>query len=174
MATKWVSIKEARLLEQRWHSTIGWAKWEDLVKFIWRDMSVLTKAMDELKNSKIYNAVGKDIETLANKLVDEKCIPEWNRISEEMKPLWDKRNELAKAKAEAKEWEWTEENENELAEIDKKMAELTDEYQKVTDNANKELTEYKDKRIEEEQWACFLLDEEEYKIVGSYAGFSSK
>jgi hypothetical protein len=30
-------------------------------------------------------------------------MPEWNRISEEMKPLGEERNRLAKEKAEAKE-----------------------------------------------------------------------
>ena len=169
MATKGVNIKEARLFEQWLHSNIGWAKWEDLIDFIWRDMNTLIKAREELKNSKLYMSVWEDIEKLANKLVKEKCVPEWDRISAEMKPLWERRNELAERKSK---WgPWAEREEEELNELDKKMAELTEEYQKITDNANKELNEYKDKRIEEEQWACFLLDEDEYKTVWWYAGF---
>jgi hypothetical protein len=66
-----------------------------------------------------------------------------------MRPLGEEANKLSKEKAEDK--ERNEEKENRLAEINKKLADLTNDYQKVTDEANAELNEFKDKRINEEQ-----------------------
>ena len=125
-----------------------------------------------LKESELYKKVWGDIENKAIELVENKCKPEWNRISEEMKPLGEKLNELEKEKASIPEEEvWEEEKETELNELHKKMSDLSNEYQKVTDDANKELEEYKDKRIEEEQGGCFFLEDDEYETIGAYAGW---
>ena len=164
----WVNIKEARLFDQWLNTTLASVKWADLIKFIWEDAKIVAKADKLLRGSELYSTVGKDIEEAAIKLVNEKCKPEWNRISEEMKPLGELRNKLAKEKAE---WNWDNEKEAQLNWLDKEMSDLSAEYQKVTDDANKELSEFKDKRIEEEQWACFFLSEKDYKIIGWYAGF---
>jgi hypothetical protein len=92
-----------------------------------------------------------------------------------MKPLGEERNNLWKEKAASKEnndtESWTEEKENRLAEIDKQLSELSESYQKVTADANAELNEYKEKRINEEQWAAFLLEDYDYDLVGWYVGF---
>ena len=89
-----------------------------------------------------------------------------------MKPLGERRNELAKKKASTEVGStWGEEDEKELTDLDKKMSDLSAEYQKVTDDANKELNEYKEKRINEEQGAAFLLDDAEYDLVGWYCWF---
>ena len=167
----WVNIKEARLLDQWLNTTIASARWSDLLDIIWGDMKVIEKAREELKNSELYNTVWKDIEAKAHELVDTKCKPEWNRISEEMKPLGEERNRLAKEKAEAKEWEWLQESEDKLTGIDKQLSDLSNEYQKVTNDANAELNAYKEERINSEQWAAFFLSEKDYKIVGWYVWF---
>lgn len=164
---KSVSVKEARLLEQWLNTTIASVKWIDLINFFNKDMAVIAKAEEGLRNSELYKSVWGDIEAKAKELVDNKCRPEWDKISEEMKPIWEKANALSKEKAEKKD-EWTEEKENELKDLDKQLWELSIKYQKVTDEANAELNEYKEKRINEEQWGCFFLDEEEYNTVGWY------
>ena len=146
---KWVSIKEARLLDQWLHTTIASVTWRDLINFL-----------------------GKDIENKAQELVETKCKPEWDKISEEMKPLGEERNKLAKEKAEVPEdWVWETEKENRLAEIDKNLSELSQQYQKITDEANAELNEYKEKRINEEQGAAFILEDAIYELVGWYVWF---
>ena len=169
---KSVNVKEARLFQQWLHSPIANATWKDLVNFINNDVNIVTKAWKELDNSELYHTVGTDIENKAKEIVETKCKPEWDRISEEMKPLGEERNKLAKEKAELPEdWIWETEKEERLAEIDKKMSDLTNEYQKVTDDANAELNEYKDKRIEEEKWNAFFLEDDEYSLIWKYAWF---
>lgn len=173
MATKQtaVSIKEARLIDQWLHSTIASATWGDIVNFFHKDITTIFKVTEELDKSELYKTVGWDIEKKAEELVETKCKPEWNRISEEMKPLGEERNRLAKEKAEAKEWEWLQESEDKLVEIDKQLSDLSAEYQKVTDEANAELNEYKEERINEEKHPAFFLSEEEYKLIWGYCGF---
>lgn len=174
MATKkvWVNVKEARLFQQWLNTQIGSTTWKDLINFINNDIEIATKAWKFLEDSELYSAVGWDIQKEAERLVEEKCKPEWNRISNEMKPLGELRNKLSEKKAK---WEgWTDEDEAQLNWLDKELSDLTSEYQKVTDDANAELNAYKDKRINEEQWAAFLLSEKDYEILGWYAGFTSK
>lgn len=165
----WVNIKEARLIEQWLKSSLANATWKQLVDFVWEDAKAILKVNAALNESELYQAVWGEIEKEAERIVKEKCEPEWNRISEEMRPLWEEANKLSKEKAEDK--ERNEEKEKKLAEINKKLADLTNDYQKVTDEANAELNEFKDKRINEEQWACFFLTEKEYKAIWKYAGF---
>jgi len=166
---KWVNVKEARLLDQWLHTTIASVTWRDLINFFEQDMSTIAKAVAELDKSDLYKKVWTEIETEAKRLVKEKCEPEWNRISEEMKPLGELRNKLSEKKAKGE--NWTDEDEAQLNWLDKEMADLSAEYQKVTDEANKELNEFKEKRINEEQGAAFLLDDAEYDLVGWYCGF---
>lgn len=155
----WVNIREARLLDQ--------AIAKNNFRYLTIDEhKLIDKAYKAMKESEVYNSIGGKIEKYANELVNTKCVPEWNRISEEMRPLGEERNKLAKEKAEAKEWEWLEESEAKLAEVDKKIAELNQTYQEVTDKANAELNEYKEKLINETEWACFFLDEKCYQLVG--------
>lgn len=172
---KGVNIKEARLIDQWLHTTVASATWKDLITFFNKDFSILIKALDALEESELYKTVGTDIENKAKELVETKCRPEWDRISEEMKPLGEERNNLWKEKAASKEnndmESWTEEKENRLAEIDKQISDLSAEYQKVTDDANAELNEYKEKRINEEEWAAFLLEDEDYDTIGWYCWF---
>lgn len=165
---KWVNIKEARLFQQWLNTTIASVTWKDLIYFISGDLPIIAKAEKELENSELYNRVWADIQAKAEELVETKCKPEWNRISEEMKPIGEKRNELAKEKASNN---WDNLKEDELAELDKKMSDLSAEYQKVTDDANAELNEYKDKRIAEEEWAVFVLEDSEYDLIWWYVGF---
>lgn len=173
MATKkvWVNVKEARLFQQWLNSQIGSVTWKDLINFINNDIDVVVKAWKELDDSELYATVGWDIQKEAERIVEEKCKPEWNRISEEMRPLGELRNKLAKKKADPETKAWGEEDEAQLNWLDKEMSDLSAEYQKVTDDANAELNEFKEKRINEEQWAAFLLSEKDYKIIGWYAGF---
>lgn len=162
---KWVNLKETRILDQ------AFAK-NDFGYLTLDEHKILDKALKEMKESELYNKVGKDIEDKANEIVNTKCRPEWTRISEEMKPLGERVNELEKEKAAIPEdWTWEIEKEEELKKLHKKLSDLTDEYQNVTDKANAELNEYKEKRISEEEWACFFLEDNEYKFIGERVGW---
>ena len=168
----WVNLREARLFQQWLNSNVASATWENMLVFVKDDMKVILKAKEELEKSELFTKVWGEIEKEAERIVKEKCQPEWNRISEQMKPLGEKRNELAKKKASTEVGSaWWEEDEKELADLDKQLSDLSAEYQKVTDEANAELNEFKEKRINEEQWACFFLSEKDYKIIWGYAGF---
>ena len=57
------------------------------------------------------------------------------------------------------------EDEEEITELDKKISDLSNEAQKITDDANKELEEYKDKLIDESEGAAFFLEDDEYEII---------
>jgi hypothetical protein len=162
---KSVSVKEWRLLQQWLNTTIGWTTWADMLNL---DKELFKKAAKALDDSELYQKIWGEIQKKAEEIVKEKCEPEWKRISEEMQPIWEKANALSKEKAEAKEWEWTEEKETKLVDLNKQISELSNQYQKVTDDANKELNEFKDKRINEEQWWCFILEDDEYNIIGKY------
>ncbi len=169
---KWVNVREARLLEQWLNTTIASTTWRDLINFFGKDMETIAKAVEELDKSELYKKVWGDIENKAKEIVETKCKPEWDRIAEQMKPLGELRNKLAKEKAEIPEdWVWEAEKEAQLNWLDKEMSDLSAEYQKVTDEANAELNEYKEKRINEEQWAAFLLEDYDYDLVGWYVWF---
>lgn len=169
---KWVNVRECRLIDQWLHSSIASATWGDVINFFHKDITTIFKVTEELSKSELYKTVGGDIEKKAEEIVEAKCKPEWNRISEEMKPLGEKRNELAKKKASTEVGSaWGEEDEKELADLDKQLSDLSNEYQKITDEANAELNEFKEKRINEEQGAAFLLDDAEYDLVGWYCWF---
>ena len=169
---KWVNVKEARLIDQWLHSSIASATWGDIVNFFHKDIITIFKVSEELEKSELYKTVGGDIEKKAEEIVEAKCKPEWNRISDEMKPLGERRNELAKKKASTEVGSaWWEGDEKELTDLDKKMSDLSAEYQKVTDDANAELNEYKEKRINEEQGAAFLLEDDEYELIRGYCWF---
>ena len=171
MATKQtaVSIKEARLIDQWLHTTIASITFGDLINFFSEDLKEIGKIVELLKASDTYKAIGTEIEAKAHELVETKCKPEWDRISEEMKPLGELRNKLAEKKAKGE--GWTDEDEAQLNGLDKEMSDLSNEYQKVTDEANAELNEFKEKRINEEKQPAFFLSEEEYKLIWGYCGF---
>jgi len=161
-----VNVREAKLMEQAFS--------KNSFRYLTLDEhKTLDKAYKTLKESEVYNKVGWEIQAEAERLVAEKCMPEWNRISEEMKPLGEERNRLAKEKAEAKEWEWLQESEDKLIEVDKKIADLSSEYQSVTDKANAELNEFKEEKINSTKEACFFLSEEDYQFVGELCWFYS-
>lgn len=153
----WVNLREARLLDQ------AIAK-NDFRYLTLDEHKLVDKAYKAMKESELYTSVWEKIEKYANELVNTKCVPEWNRISEEMKPLGELRNKLSEKKAKGE--EWTDEDEAQLNWLDKEMADLSAEYQKVTSDANAELNEYKEKLITETEWACFFLDEKCYQLVG--------
>ena len=134
-----------------------------------KEHEILDWVLEQAKDSELYNSVGKDIEEYANKLVKEECEPEWNRISEEMKPLGELRNKLAEKKAKGE--EWTDENEAQLNWLDKEMSDLSAEYQKVTDTANEKLNKFKEERIAQEEGACFLVEDNVYEFVDKKTGW---
>lgn len=163
----WVNLREARLLDQ----AIAKNNFRYLTL---AEHKIIDKAYEAMKESELYNSIWKKIEDYATNLVNTKCVPEWNRISEEMKPLGELRNKLAKEKAEIPEdWVWETEKEAQLDWLDKEMADLSAEYQKVTSDANAELNEYKEKLITETEWACFFLNEKDYQFVGELCWFYS-
>lgn len=160
---KSVSVKEWRLLQQWLNTTIGWTTWADMLNL---DKELFKKAAKALDDSELYQKIWGEIQKKAEEIVKEKCEPEWKRISEEMQPLGELRNKLSEKKAKGE--DWTDEDEAQLNWLDKEMADLSAEYQKVTDEANKELNEFKDKRINEEQGWCFILEDNEYDTIGKY------
>lgn len=163
----WVNLREARLLDQ----AIAKNNFRYLTL---AEHKIIDKAYEAMKESELYNSIWKKIEDYATNLVNTKCVPEWNRISEEMKPLGEERNKLAKEKAEVPEgWVWETAKEERLNEIDKKMSDLSAEYQGITDKANAELNEYKEKILWETEWACFLLNEKDYQFIGELCWFYS-
>lgn len=154
---KGVSIKEWRLLEQAIASN-------NFPYMTLETHAIVDKAYKALLDSELYQKVWQDIALQANSIVNDKCIPEWKKISEEMQPLSEEADKLRAKK------ERTEEENDKLAKLDESLAELDKKYQDVTNNANKELAEYKDKRIAEEQWAIFLLEDDEYEKVWLLVG----
>jgi len=158
---RWVNVREARLLDQ--------AIQKNSFRYLTLDEhKVVDKAYLAMKDSELYKTVWDTVEKEAVRIVEEVCKPEWNRISEEMKPLWEKANELSKEKAS---WEWwTDEKEQELNDLNKQMAELAGAYNEVTTKANAELNEYKEKVIAETEWAAFMLYEDEYQLVWELVG----
>lgn len=160
---KSVSVKEWRLLQQWLNTTIGWTTWADMLNL---DKELFKKAAKALDDSELYQKIWGEIQKKAEEIVKEKCEPEWKRISEEIQPLGELRNKLSEKKAKGE--NWTDEDEAQLNWLDKEMADLSAEYQKVTDEANKELNEFKDKRINEEQGWCFILEDNEYDTIGKY------
>lgn len=164
-----VSVKEARLIDQWLHTTIASVTFGDIINFFSNDLKKIDKIVSALDGSEVYKIVGWEIEAKAHELVDTKCRPERDKISEEMRPLWELRNKLAEKKAKGE--GWTDEDEAQLNWLDKEMSDLSNEYQKVTDEANAELNEFKEKRINEEKEPAFFLSEEDYKLIGGYCGF---
>lgn len=163
----WVNLREARLLDQ----AIAKNNFRYLTL---AEHKIIDKAYEAMKESELYNSIWKKIEAYATEIVNTKCVPEWNRISEEMKPLGELRNKLAKEKAEIPEdWVWEAEKEVQLNWLDKEMSDLSAEYQDITDRANAELNEYKEKILWETEWACFFLSEKDYQFVGELCWFYS-
>lgn len=160
----WVNLREARLLDQ----AIAKNNFRYLTL---AEHKIMDKAYEAMKESELYNSIWKQIEEYATNLVNTKCVPEWNRISEEMKPLGELRNKLAEKKAKGE--EWTDEDEAQLNGLDKEMSDLSAEYQDITDKANAELNEYKEKILWETEWACFFLSEKDYQFVGELCWFYS-
>ena len=158
---RWVNVREARLLDQ--------AIQKNSFRYLTLDEhKVVDKAYLAMKDSELYKTVWDKVEKEAVRIVEEKCKPEWNRISEEMKPLGELRNKLAEKKAKGE--EWTDENEAQLNGLDKEMADLANTYNEVTTKANAELNEYKEKVIAETEWAAFMLYEDEYQLVWELVG----
>ena len=158
---RWVNVREARLLDQ--------AIQKNSFRYLTLDEhKVVDKAYLAMKDSELYKQVWETVEKEAVRIVEKECKPEWNRISEEMKPLGELRNKLAekKAKGEGR----TDEDEAQLNGLDKEMADLANVYNDVTTKANAELNEYKEKVISETEWAAFMLYEDEYQLVWELVG----
>lgn len=157
----WVNVREARLLDQ--------AIAKNNFRYLTLDEhKMVDKAYAAMKDSELYNAVGDKVEAEALRLVETNCKPEWERISKEMRTLWERANALNEQKAAQK--DWTEELETELNDLNKNIAELTGEYNTITDKANAELNEFKEKTIAETEWAAFVLDADVYNFVGGLVG----
>lgn len=131
-----------------------------------KEHEVLDNVLEEAEKSELFNKVWKEIEDYATKLVDEECKPQWDSIIESTKPLNEERNELEKKKA-SEEW-LTEEEDKRYEEVTNLISAAMDEYQKVSDEANKKLEEFKEKTIEENQWACFFVEEDVYELVDKH------
>lgn len=160
-----VNVRECKLIDQ------AFAK--NSFRYLTLDEhKTLDKVYKALNESEVFNGVAEEIKAEWERLVREKCLPEWNRISEEMKPLGEERNALDKEKAADKE-NFPAEKEARLDELNKRLGALTDEYNSITDRANAELSTFKEEKINNTKEACFFLSEDDYKFVGELCWFYS-
>lgn len=159
-----VNIRECKLIDQ------AFAK--NSFRYLTLDeQKTLDKIYKAMKESEVFTKVGGEIQAEGERLVREECIPEWNRISEEMRPLGKERNVLDKEKAADKE-NFPKEKEERLEELNKKLWELTSEYNSVTDKANAKLSVFKEEKINSNKKACFFLSEEDYQFIGELCWFA--
>lgn len=158
----WITIKQAKIFQQ---SIVENKFWYLKLK----EHEVLDSVLEEVEKSELYNRVGKDIEDYANKLVNEECKPQWDDIIAKMQPLNEERNELEKKKA--SEEGLTEEEDKRYEELNNLISASMDEYQKVSETANKKLEEFKEKTIEENPGACFFVEEDVYNLVDKHTGW---
>ena len=158
----WITIKQSRLFQQAIIENKFW-----YLKL--KEHEVLDSVLEEMEKSELFNKVGKDIEDYANKLVNEECKPQWDDIIAKMQPLNEERNELEKKKA--SEEKLTEEEDKRYEELNNLISASMEEYQRVSDEANKKLEEYKEKLIEENPGACFFVEEDVYNLVDKHTGW---
>lgn len=115
--------------------------------------------------NELFNKVWADIEREANRIVEEECKPEWDRILKQME----------EAKTKIAELNEKEEKDEEAIRANQEIVDwLIDEYQKVSDTANAKLNEFKESYINNnyKDATCFLLDEEEYNIINRITWWS--
>lgn len=117
--------------------------------------------------SELYNEVWWRIQTEADRIVKEECMPQWNELSEKMKPLSPERDALDKEKAADKD-NFPEEKQKRLDELNAELSKLAQEYQAVTDKANERLAKFKDEEIEKAEGWCFFLEDDEYDFVAKF------
>lgn len=162
-----VNVRECKLIDQ------AFAK--NSFRYLTLDEhKILDKVYKALNESEVFNKVAEEIKTEWERLVKENCIPEWNRISEEMKPLGEERNALDKEKASIPaDGTWETAKQERLDELNKRLGELTEEYNSVTDKANVELSAFKEEKINNTKEACFFLNEDDYQFVGELCWFYS-
>lgn len=160
---KSVWIKECKLLEQA-------VKQNSFGYLTLAEHAIVDKAVEGMRASELYNEIWGKIWAEWERLVNEECIPEWNKISEEMRPLWEERNELDKEKAADKD-NFSEEKQKRLDELNVSLSNLMEKYQAVTDAANKKLEEFKENLINENQGGCFFLEDEDYDFVAKFVGW---
>lgn len=129
------------------------------------EKEVFDKVYIESLHNELFNKVWADIEREANRIVEEECKPEWDRILKQMEETKSKINELEKA----------EEKDEEAIKSNQEIVDgLIDEYQKISDTANAKLNEFKESYINNnyKDATCFLLDEEDYNLVDRVTGWS--
>ena len=120
------------------------------------EKEVFDKVVKLCRENGLYAKVGEEIEEFARALVESKCKPVWTDIANRMADAGKERDELAKKE------EKTEEEDKRLEELTTLLSNMNDEYQKVTDDANKELNEFKDKTLAQyKDTSCFDLHDKE-------------
>ena len=154
---KSVNLRQARIFEQAINQNKFW-----YLRI--KDHEALDKVLDLINTNEVYQSVWQSIEEYAQKLVNEKCIKQWDEVSKEMRPLGEEANVLNKEKAEWKE-KRTKKKENRLNELNKELSDLNSKYQKITDSANEELNRFKEEKLWEHEWWIFFLEDEEYDLV---------
>jgi chaperonin cofactor prefoldin len=115
---KGVKIKQAKYFMQV-------IKQNQLPYLLKEEKEVFDTVYKAIRDNKLFNDVGNIIEKEANRIVNEECKPEWERISEEITKLNDERNELDKKE------DRTEEENDRIKEIGDKISELSSESEKV-------------------------------------------
>ena len=129
------------------------------------EKEVFDKVYIAVRDNELYNKVWMDIEREANRIVEEECKPEWNRLIKQIEEAKTKITELEKA----------EEKDEEAIKANQEIVDNSmEQYQKVSDEANAKLNEFKEDYINNnyKDATCFLLDEEDYKLVDKIIGWS--
>ncbi len=133
-----------------------------------KEKEVFDKVLELCESNKLYADVWEEIETEAKRLVRENCEPKWKEIIWEMSELWNKRNELNKQLESIDDEDFQKDINEKLDWINKRISDLNEEYQKITDDANKELAEFKETVLARyKDTSCFDLKDNEYNIIDS-------
>lgn len=158
---KWVTIKSAKYFIQV-------IKQNQLPYLLNEEKEVFDKVYKAIRDNKLYNSVWDVIEKEANRIVDEECKPRWNELADEMRKLNEEREELNKKEKKTKK------DEEKIEKLNKAISEKSEEYEKIWQEANAKLNQFKDEYIDGKykKTYCFDLHDSEYDLVNRVIGWS--
>ena len=129
------------------------------------EKEVFDSVVKQARDNNLYNVVWKEIETEANRIVDEECKPEWDKLIKQIEEAKTKIVELEKA----------EEKDEEAIKANQEIIDnAMEQYQKVSDEANVKLNEFKENLLatKYKESYCFDLHDSEYSLIDRVTGWS--
>lgn len=129
------------------------------------EKEVFDSVVKQARDNNLYNVVWSEIETEANRIVDEECKPEWDRLIKQIEEAKTKIIELEKA----------EEKDEEAIKANQEIIDnAMEQYQKVSDEANVKLNEFKENLLatKYKESYCFDLHDSEYNLIDRVTGWS--